>query len=186
MSARFRVAGWHVIEVDGHDLEAVSAALVIARRDPRPSMIACRTVIARGIARLQGQRGGHSGKLFDADADAARTELGWPHAPFEVPADVLDAWRGAGRRNEGEYRAWQARVAALPAAERAEFERIQAGRLPDGWRDVLDAYQRRAVEAAESSSPGRHHDLRRNQRSARAVPAGTHGRLRGSRSADRP
>ena len=73
VSARFRVAGWHVIEVDGHDLEAVSAALVIARRDPRPSMIACRTVIARGIARLQGQRGGHSGKLFDADADAART-----------------------------------------------------------------------------------------------------------------
>jgi transketolase len=150
VSARFRVAGWHVIEVDGHDLEAVSAALVIARRDPRPSMIACRTVIARGIARLQGQRGGHSGKLFDADADAARTALGWPHAPFEVPADVLDEWRGAGRRNEGEYRAWQERVAALPAEARAEFERIQAGRLPDGWRDVLDAYRRRAVEAAES------------------------------------
>ncbi len=107
-------------------------------------------MIARGIARLQGQRGGHSGKLFDADADAARTALGWPHAPFEVPADVLDAWRGAGRRNEGEYRAWQERVAALPAEARAEFERIQAGRLPDGWRDVLDAYRRRAVEAAES------------------------------------
>jgi transketolase len=153
VSARFRVAGWHVIEVSGHDLEAVSAALVMARRDPRPSMIACRTVIARGIARLQGQRGGHSGKLFDADAEAARRELGWPHAPFEVPADVLDAWRGAGRRSDGEYRAWQARVTALPAAERAEFERIQAGRLPDGLREVLEAYQRRAVDAGDAQ-PG--------------------------------
>ena len=56
-------------------------------------------------------------------------QLGWPHAPFEVPADVLDEWRDAGRRNEGEYRAWQERVAALPAEARAEFERIQAGRL---------------------------------------------------------
>ncbi|MFL9960746.1 transketolase [Paraburkholderia sediminicola] len=153
VSARFRVAGWHVIEVDGHDLEAVSAALVMARRDPRPTMIACRTVIARGIERLQGQRGGHSGKLFDADSAAARRELGWPHAPFEVPADVLDAWRSAGRRSEDEYRAWQARVAALPAAERAEFERIQAGRLPDGLREVLEAYRRRAVDAGDAQ-PG--------------------------------
>ncbi|MDR5752318.1 MULTISPECIES: transketolase [unclassified Caballeronia] len=152
VSARFRVAGWQVIEVDGHDLEAVSAALVMARRDPRPSMIACRTVIARGIARLQGQRGGHSGKLFDADSEAARRELGWPHAPFDVPADVLDAWRSAGRRSDDEYRAWQARVAALPAGERAEFERIQAGRLPDGLRDVLEAYQRRAVESRDAQA----------------------------------
>jgi transketolase len=145
VSARFRVAGWHVIEVNGHDLEAVSAALTIARADPRPSMIACRTVIGRGIARLQGQRGGHSGKLFQADADNARDTLGWPHAPFEIPADILDAWRAAGQRSEPQYRAWRSRVAALPASERAEFERVMSGRLPDGWRDVLDDYRQRAV-----------------------------------------
>ncbi|WGS54204.1 transketolase [Paraburkholderia sp. D15] len=147
--ARFRVAGWHVVEVDGHDLDAVSAALTIARADPRPSMIACRTVIGRGIARLQGQRGGHSGKLFPADAEAAREQLGWPHAPFEVPADLLGAWRAAGHRNDARYHAWQARVAALPDTQRAEFERVQSGQLPAGWRDVLDAYRQRAVERAE-------------------------------------
>ncbi|MGF6773608.1 transketolase [Paraburkholderia sp. GAS199] len=149
VSERFRVAGWHVIDVDGHDLDAVSAALTIARSDPRPSMIACKTVIGRGIARLQGQRGGHSGKLFQTDADAARAELGWPHAPFEIPAATLDAWREAGRRSNADYNAWHARLAALPPAQRAEFDRVMSGRLPDGWRDILDAYRQRAVERDE-------------------------------------
>jgi transketolase len=147
--ARFRVGGWHVVEVDGHDLEAVSAALTIARADPRPSMIACKTVIGRGIARLQGQRGGHSGKLFQTDADAARDTLGWPHAPFEIPAEILAAWRAAGRRSDPQYYAWHERLAALPAAQRDEFERVQGGHLPQGWRDVLDDYRKRAVERDE-------------------------------------
>jgi transketolase len=147
---RFRVAGWHVIDVDGHDIDAVSAGLELARKDPRPSLLACRTIIGRGIARLQGQRGGHSGKLFDADAEAARKLLDWPHAPFEVPDEILSAWRRAGQRSVEEYRAWQARVAALPEEERAEFERIQAGRLPDGWRDALETYRRRAAENAQA------------------------------------
>ncbi|WP_277189540.1 transketolase [Caballeronia sp. BR00000012568055] len=147
VSERFRVAGWHVIEVDGHDLEAVSEALALARRDPRPSMLACRTVIARGIARLQGQRGGHSGRLFPNDADAARSELNWPHAPFEIPDDVLQTWREAGRRNEREYRAWRERVASLPGEARAEFDRVIAGELPQGWRDTLEAYKRDAKDA---------------------------------------
>ncbi|SAK75060.1 transketolase [Caballeronia calidae] len=150
VSERFRVAGWHVIEVDGHDLEAVSRALAEAKQDARPSMLACRTVIARGIARLQGQRGGHSGRLFDKDADAARNELNWPHAPFEIPADVLNTWRDAGRRSDSEYRAWRERVASLPSEARAEFERIIAGELPDGWKDTLDTYKRDAQKRDEA------------------------------------
>ncbi|PLZ02948.1 transketolase [Burkholderia sp. WAC0059] len=147
--ARFRAAHWHVLEVDGHDVEAVSAAMTMARADPRPSLIACRTVIARGLERLQGERGGHSGKLFDDDAARARAQLGWPYGPFEVPADVLSAWRGAGRRSLGRYRDWQARVAALPDGERAEFERVLAGELPRGWREPLEQYRRQAARSAE-------------------------------------
>ena len=147
VAARFRVAGWHVVEVDGHDLEAVSAAMAAAKADPRPSMIACRTTIARGIARLQGQRGGHSAKLFPEDAEQARRDLGWPHAPFEVPHDVLGAWRTAGARHRPTHESWRDRVAALPPAERAEFERVLAGELPEGWRSVLLDYKRRAAGA---------------------------------------
>lgn len=152
VSERFRVAGWHVIEVDGHDLEAVSDALAQAKADPRPSMLACRTTIARGIARLQGQRGGHSGRLFDKDADAARNAMNWPHAPFEIPDDVQHAWREAGRRSEDEYSAWRERVASLPAPARAEFDRIQAGELPEGWRHTLETYKRDA--GTRDEAPG--------------------------------
>jgi transketolase len=152
VAERFRVGGWHVIEVDGHDIEAVSAAITAAKIDPRPSMIACRTVIARGVARLQGLRGGHSGRLHPEDAEAARAALDWPHAPFEVPAPVLDAWRAAGRRSNVEYAAWTKRVAALPAVDRAEFQRVLRGDLPAGWRDVLHDYKRRAPE--QNPAPG--------------------------------
>jgi transketolase len=152
VAERFRVGGWHVVEVDGHDIEAVSAAIAAAKQDPRPSMIACRTVIARGIARLQGLRGGHSGRLYPEDADAARAALDWPHAPFDVPADVLEPWRATGRRSDAEHAAWRRRVLALPTAERAEFERVLRGELPAGWRDVLRGYKRRAPE--QSPVPG--------------------------------
>jgi transketolase len=146
VAARFRVADWHVMEVDGHDIEAVSSAIAQARQDPRPSMIACRTVIARGIARLQGQRGGHSARLHPEDAEVARQSLGWPHPAFEVPGGILDAWRAAGRRSRGEYDDWTKRLAALPAVQRDEFERVMAGELPAGWREVLHEYKRRALE----------------------------------------
>lgn len=149
VAARFRVADWHVVEVDGHDIDAVSAAITLARQDPRPSLIACRTVIGRGIPRVQGQRAGHSARLYPEDAQATRELLGWPHAPFEIPADILGAWRAAGRRSAADYSAWQARLAALPAAERAEFERVQAGELPTGWREVLTDYRRKAAADTE-------------------------------------
>jgi transketolase len=152
VAARFRIAGWHVVEVDGHDLEAVSAAIGQARADPRPSLLACRTVIAKGVARLQGQRGGHSARLFAEDAARAREELGWPHLPFELPADVSAAWREAGLRHRAERDAWQARVQALPDAQRAEFERLVAGELPDGWRDVLRDYKREAIGREPAAS----------------------------------
>lgn len=152
VAERFRVAGWHVVEVDGHDIDAVSAALDAARADPRPSMLACRTVIAKGIARLQGQRGGHSGRLYEEDAQAARELLGWQHGPFEIPADVQQAWRAAGQRNADEHQAWQARVAALPVAERAEFERVMHGTLPANWQQVLHDYKHKALQAAPAPS----------------------------------
>jgi transketolase len=148
VAERFRVAGWHVQEVDGHDIDAVLNALAAAKTDDRPSMIACRTVIAKGIARLQGQRGGHSARLFPEDAAQMRHDLNWPHAPFDVPADLLQAWRGFGEAGQAVHQAWQQRLAALPVADRAEFERVMRGELPANWQDVLHQYKRGAQSAA--------------------------------------
>ena len=146
VAARFRVAGWHVVEVDGHNIDAVDAALRQARQDQRPSLLACRTVIAKGIPRLQGQRGGHSAQLSQEDAAAARELLGWPHAPFDVPPEVLRAWRDCGRRGAVERAAWEARRDALPEPQRAAFERMLGGEPAVGWREVLHDYKRAALQ----------------------------------------
>ncbi|HYH20375.1 MAG TPA: transketolase [Azospirillum sp.] len=149
MPGRFRVSNWHVQEVDGHDPQALSAAIEAAKRDPRPSMIACTTAIGRGLPH-EATRAAHSARLFKEHTDAARERLNWPHAPFEIPDDVLSAWREAGRRGAAECEAWRARVAALPAGTRRAFDRLREGRLPDGWKDTLDAFKRRAAESGHT------------------------------------
>ncbi|MBP0637983.1 transketolase [Cupriavidus sp. AcVe19-6a] len=147
VAERFRVAGWQVIEVDGHSIAEVSEALELAQADPRPSIIAARTVIGKGIPRLQGQRGGHSARLYDEDAKAARELLDWPYGNFEIPDHVLSGWRGFGARNQNAYESWKAGVAALPAEKRAEFERIMRGELPQGWEKVLHDFKRKCIDS---------------------------------------
>jgi len=149
---RFRVAGWHVEEVDGHDIEAVSAAIDTARKDPRPSMLACRTVIAKGITRLQGQRGGHSGRLFEDDAQSAREFLNWQHGPFEIPTDIQQAWRITGQRSAIEYKAWHTRLAKMSAEQRTEFERVISGELPRNWQQVLLEYKYKSMQSPPAAS----------------------------------
>jgi transketolase len=99
MAARFRLSNWHVQEVHGHDADAVAAAILLAKNDPRPSMIACRTIIGRGLPGVEGTRAAHSARLEKEQTDAARQYLNWPYAPFEIPDHILAAWRDAGRRS---------------------------------------------------------------------------------------
>ena len=146
LPARFRAANWQVLEVDGHDVAAVDTALSLARHDARPSFIACRTVIGRGLPGVEGTRAAHSGKLTRALTDAARQARDWPHPPFTVPEDIAAAWRTAARRSLPDYEAWQARVAALPMEKRRHLNRLREGRLPEGWQDGLRAYARQAAE----------------------------------------
>jgi transketolase len=145
MSGRFRSSRWHVQEVDGHDIEAVSAAILLAKKDSRPSMIRCTTVIGRGLPGVEGTRAAHSGRINQDLADAARRYLGWPHPRFEIPDEILSAWRDAGRRSAREYDAWTSRVAALAPEKRRLLDRLREGRLPDGWEKPLHAYRQRAA-----------------------------------------
>ncbi|PWB92088.1 transketolase [Methylocystis sp. MitZ-2018] len=112
--ARFAAAGWHVAHVDGHDPEAVAQAIAAAQADPRPSLIGCRTLIGYGAPTKQGKESCHGSPLGAAEIDGAREALAWPHAPFELPDDVLEAWRAAGRRGAKAREAWEARSAASP------------------------------------------------------------------------
>lgn len=143
---RFRAAHWHVAEVNGHDAEAVSAALAEAVVDQRPSLIACRTTIAKGLARLEGQRGGHSAKLFPKDSEAMRLALDWPHPAFAVPNDVLAAWRATGDRGAAARRDWTARLKAH--AEADAFRCWQSGALTEAARATISACAGRAATEA--------------------------------------
>ncbi|MGB0664685.1 MAG: transketolase, partial [Pontibacterium sp.] len=150
---RFRVAQWHVIELDGHDIDAVSAAIELAKKDPRPSLIACKTVIGRGIPRVQGQRGGHSARLFEEDAQAARDALGWPYPAFEIPDDILSEWRASGERSMSEYDNWHQRLSQQGAETQAEWQRTQTAQLPDNWQAPLAAFKKAQLEKGEAT-PG--------------------------------
>ena len=149
---RFACAGWHVQECDGHDHDAISAAIAAAKRDDRPSMIRCRTLIGFGVPRIQNDRAAHGGKLSEDDARGIRERLGWTHPPFAIPDDIVTEWRTAGVRGAGVRAAWQARVDALAPKARAEFQRLMAGRLPDGWEKSLLAYKKAQVEAQPERS----------------------------------
>jgi transketolase len=152
MPARFRASGWHVQEVDGHDVEALSAAMLLAKRDQRPSMLACRTVIGLGIPGVEGTRAAHSARLERRHTDAARAALDWPYPAFTVPDELLYAWREAGRRSVPEHTAWRARVAALPPERRRELDRLREGRLPQGWEAGLRDFATRAAAAPRADS----------------------------------
>jgi len=130
VAARFEVAGWHVQRVDGHDVNAVSNAIALAKNDIRPSILLARTIIAKGIVRLQGQRGGHSAKLFDADATQMRKDLEWPFESFEIPDSILNKWRSSATAGQSARAKWMARVAALPEDKKIEFKRVFNGNLP--------------------------------------------------------
>jgi len=148
--ARFRLSGWHVVEADGQDVDSVDAALSLAKDDPRPSLVACRTEIGFGVPRIQSQRAAHGGKVSKEDTDAARAFLGWTHEPFVVPDDVLKAWRTAGLRNVDAYDAWHQRFGSLPAGEKAEFERVLNRDLPGGWLEALHDFKKAMADERPS------------------------------------
>lgn len=123
--ARFAATGWHIGTCDGHDPEAIAAALDAARRDPRPSLIACRTVIGCGAPTKQGSHDVHGAPLGAAEIAAARAHLNWTAEPFEIPSDITAAWGRVADRGAAARAAWEGRLAAHPA--RAEFLAAEAG-----------------------------------------------------------
>ncbi|MBX9772777.1 MAG: transketolase [Xanthobacteraceae bacterium] len=145
---RFESAGWSASRVDGHDPEAIAAALEAAQRSDRPVMISCRTTIGFGAPTKAGKASSHGSPLGADEIAGARKALGWSEAPFEVPADVLGFWRTAGKRGQAAHAAWTQRLKAMPADARADFERRLAGKLPAALGAAV-----RSVKQALASTP---------------------------------
>ncbi len=142
-AARFRASGWDVQSVDGHDQGAVRAAIEKARATGTPSLIACRTTIAYGAPTKAGSEASHGSPLGAQEIAGAREKLGWSHAPFEIPADVVKAWRATASRGQAARKEWDAKLAALPADKRKTFDRVMAGKLPSGWETAVEALKQK-------------------------------------------
>ena len=118
ISARFEAYGWQVLACDGHDMEAVSAAISEAKSElTKPTIIRCKTEIGKGSPNRAGTAKAHGAPMGAEENALTREAIGWTHAPFEIPSDILDAWRTAGMRGQSTHADSKARLAASPDAE---------------------------------------------------------------------
>ncbi|MEZ9832266.1 transketolase [Vibrio breoganii] len=135
---RFEAYGWHVIPaVDGHDAQAINAAILAAKADPRPTLICTKTVIGFGSPNKAGTHDCHGAPLGQDEIVATKAALGWEHGPFEVPADIYAEWdaKESGAAKEAAWNAkFEAYAAAYPA-EAAELKRRVNGELPAQWEE---------------------------------------------------
>ena len=149
--ARYAASHWHVEHCDGHDHNDISRAIKAALEDDRPSLIACRTLIGKGAPNKQGTKAPHGSPLGKDEIAATRVALDWPYAPFEMPDDILAAWRATGARGAAAHAEWGARLQASADAE--AFEKRMGGVASDDWlaphlQGLIDAPQSVATRKA--------------------------------------
>ncbi len=128
--ARFKAYGWEVISVDGHNMAAISEAIEKAQKSDRPSFIACKTIAGFGAPNLAAKPKAHGGPYGAEEAQGIREALGWTNEPFDIPQDIIDAWRLAGLRSTKINVAWQKRLDSLSDEKKDEFLRRMSGNLP--------------------------------------------------------
>lgn len=147
--ARFKAAGWHVQEIDGHNPAEIDAAITAAKKSNQPSMIACKTHIALGHA-AQDTSKGH-GALTNADQNtAAKDAWGWTAAEFDIPADIKSWWEEAGSRGAADRAEWEARLAEQSDSRQKEFARTMAGETPKKLSATIKALKKQISEGKPS------------------------------------
>ncbi|WP_019172862.1 transketolase [Pseudaminobacter salicylatoxidans] len=140
---RFAACQWNTMSIDGHDPEAIAGALEIARRSDRPTLIACKTTIGFGAPTKSGTSKAHGSPLGAEEIAGARKTLNWPYPPFEVPSEILDAWRVSGLNACKKRKEWETRLAEADAEIRTEFERRMSGELPGDLDAVIAEYKQK-------------------------------------------
>ena len=136
--ARFKAHGWNARQIDGHDPKAIAAAIRRAQKSDRPSLIACKTTIGFGAPTRAGTSKAHGEPLGAEELAGAKKALGWNYGPFEIPDDILKAWRSVGKRGKKHHRAWQSRFGALPDDSRSEFmRRVIERKRPAALHDTI-------------------------------------------------
>lgn len=142
-AARFKSAGWHVSKVDGHNPDEIAEAIEAARKSRKPSFIACKTVIGKGAPNKEGSHKVHGAPLGDEEIAATRKNIGWSHAPFEIPTDIRTMWQSIASRGEKASADWSARLNESP--RKKSFETAIAGDMPASLSKKLAAFRKEHV-----------------------------------------
>ncbi|MCB1507438.1 MAG: transketolase, partial [Hyphomicrobiaceae bacterium] len=145
---RFKAAGWATTRIDGHSHEAIASAIESAQGSDRPTLIACRTTIGYGAPTKAGKSSSHGSPLGEKEIEGTRKALGWEHGPFEIPADVRDAWRLAGLKSVHTRKEWEKRAEALDPDRRSAFKRRMRGDLPPGIDNAVKAFRAKIANEA--------------------------------------
>jgi len=147
--ARFEASGWVTKRVDGHDADDVEAALAWAQDQDKPVMLAVKTIIGYGAKRA-GTGPAHGGPFGEEEVATVRENIGWPHAPFDVPAEIETAWLDAGKRAHADHLAWKNRLDNH--ANKAAFEAAMAGALPTNLSEIINAHKKAVVEGGKDDA----------------------------------
>ena len=143
---RFEAAGWFAERIDGHDPDAIEAAISAAQTRDKPTLIACKTTIGYGAPNKQGTSGVHGAPLGDEEISLAREALGWTSEPFDIPSDILDSWRMAGLKHVSERKSWQERLDAQDSEVSNRFTRVVSGDLPTRLEKAVQEYKQSLAE----------------------------------------
>ncbi len=139
---RFKASGWNTLEVDGHNEEEILSALLQAKESPKPTLISCKTVIAKGAPTKEGKASSHGSPLGEEEIKGVREYYNWPHEAFDIPQDILSAWRAAGEKGETLVRAWEKELSALPEKERLLFiNELENNKFPTDWEQSFKEYK---------------------------------------------
>jgi len=160
VAGRFRAYGWHVQEIDGHDVDAIEAAIKTAKSATgQPHLIACRTHIAYGSPAMQGSAEAHGAPLGEAEVQATKEALGWPSMePFWLPDDVIAHYRLAlpqGERTEARWHDMFSNYEQAYPEEAKELRRVLAGELPENWAGALPTFRSDGSAVATRSASGK-------------------------------
>jgi transketolase len=145
---RFEASGWNTMRIDGHDEGAIEAAIALAQKSDKPTLIACKTIIGFGSPNKQGTAATHGAPLGDDEIEATRANIGWPHAPFFIPDDVMNSWRKAGSRSRDAMASWNERAGKLTPADKAGLGDPISDEIMDKVRSaVIDVKKMISTEA---------------------------------------
>lgn len=139
--ARFKAVGWNTISINGQDYSEIADAIEQAQKSDKPTLIACKTTIGFGAPHKQGTPKVHGSPLGAEELAEMRQNLGWTAEPFEIPTEIMAAWRAAGQRSAAQYAEWQNN-----AQTNAKFLDYITNKLPQNWNKDLNELENKAVK----------------------------------------